>query len=408
MRTLSKFLRFVLRLQGAVVLGATIERDIAAVVIGVRRRSNAAARCSTCNAVMGGELKPVIRRWRHLDLMRCRSYVEAEIRQGRCPRHGRRLERVPWACPRAEHTRAFDEMVASLVQVADKSAAQRMFRISWRTVGRVVTRVVDEHLRPNRLDGLVAIGVDEVSRKRGHRYLTVVSCLVDNRVLWVGEGKSAEALGAFFEQLGPKRRRKILVVSMDMGAAYIKAVRHWLPHADIVFDRFHVVQLLLEAIDEIRREETRKLPADQRKQLKGARFAFLRNPKNRKPHDLAAIERVRLTNKRLTRAYQRRVDFEDLWDCTDETEAHDFIMRWTRSALLSRLEPLRRVARTIRQHIDGILGFFRYAGTTNSVLEGINNKIKLIIHRSFGFRSIDALIAMVHLCCSGITIDLDR
>lgn len=406
MQALRKFVRFVVQLQGAVILGAGIDRERRAAVIHVRRRSNAAPRCSTCDRVMGGELKPVTQTWRHLDLMRCRSYVQADIRQGRCPVHGRRLERVPWASPGAEHTRAFDQMVASLVQVADKSAAQRMFRVVWRTVGRIVTRVVDEALPANRLDGLAALGVDEVSYKRGHRYLTVVSCLLTNRVLWVGEGKNAQTLGSFFELLGPKRRKGIIVVSMDMSGAYVKAVRHWLPKADIVFDRFHIVKLLLDAIDELRCEEVAKLSGAERKQLKSIRFAFLRNPKNRNPRDLAAIERVRRTNSRLTRAYQRRVDFEDLWECKDESEARTFIMRWTRSALLSRIEPLRRVARTIRKHIDGILGFFRYL-LTNAVLEGLNNKIKLIIHRAFGFRNTQALMAMIHLCCSGIHIELD-
>ena len=406
MPALSKVLRFVVELQGAVVLGAQIERATPALVIQVRRRSHGVARCSTCRRPMGGAMKPVRCRWRHLDLLRVRSYVEADIRQGRCPVHGRRLERVPWATPGAEHTRAFDQLVASLAQVADKSAAQRMFRVTWRTVGRIVTRVVAEHLPAHRLDGLAALGVDEVSYKRGHRYLTVVSCLLTHRVLWVGEGKTAETLGQFFAELGPKRRQRIVVVAMDMSGSYSKAVRQWLPQADIVFDRFHVVQLLLNAIDELRRQEVGKLSGAARRELKHTRFALLRNPKHRTPRDLAAIERVEATNSRLTRGYQRRVDFEDLWECRDAVEAREFLQRWTRSALLSRLEPLRRVARTLREHSDGILGFFRY-GITNAVLEGTNNKITLLIHRAFGFRSTHALMSMIHLCCSGITLQLD-
>jgi transposase len=407
MRALMKLVRFIINLQGAVIVDIRIDRDRGAVVIRARRRSNAAACCSTCNRVMGGEHKLVLCTWRHLDLMRCRSYVEAEIRQGRCPVHGRRLERVPWAIPGAEHTRAFDEMVANLVQVADRSAAQRMFRVTWRTVGRMVSRVVGERLPAKRLDGLAALGVDEVSYKRGHRYLTVVSCLVSHRVLWVGEGKTAETLGRFFAELGPKRRKGIAVVAMDMSGGYVKAVRHWLPGADIVFDRFHIVQLLLKGIDEVRREEVRNLDEHERKQLKRTRFALLRNPRNRTPRDLDVIARVRATNSRLSRAYQRRTDFEDLWECNDEDEARAFLARWIRSALLSRIEPLRRVARTIREHIDGILGFFAYGGLTNAVLEGTNNKIKLLIHRAFGFRSTQALMSMIHLCCSGLVITVD-
>lgn len=350
-------------------------------------------------------LKPY--RWRHLDLIRKRTYLVAQIREARCPVHGRRLERVPWATPAAKHTRRFDEHVASLVQVADRSAAARMFRVAWRTVGGIIERVVSQRLSDRRLDGLVAIGVDETSYKRGHRYLTVVSCLITGKVVWVGEGSTAQTFGSFFAELGPQRSRNLAVVAMDMSEAYQKAVREHAPQADIVFDRFHVVQLLLKAVDEVRREEWRRLHGMARQSLKGARFAFLRNPKHYTPKDYQAIARIQRSNNRLASLYQRRVDFEELWDCLDEDQARNFLMSWTRSALRSRLQPLRRVARTMRKHIEGILGYYRHGGMTNAVLEGTNNKIKLIIHRAFGFHSVNALLSMVYLCCSGLTFPLD-
>jgi len=407
MRSLRTFFRFILQLQGAIVQGAKINREEDAVEILVRRHGNAKARCCIHpNVLLTGSYKRVKVRWRHLDIMKKKTYLVAEIREGRCPLcNGRRHEYVPWAAARARHTKIFDRHVASLVQVADRSAAARMFGVAWRTVGRIVRRVVDRFLPPDLLEDLEFIGVDETSYKRGHRYLTVVTNLVTGRVVWIGKGKTAATLGEFFETLGPERAGKILLVTMDMSGAFKKAVKAWAPNADIVYDRFHVVKLLLEAIDEIRREECRKLEGDAKEALKNTRYSILRNPKHRKPKDKEAIDRVKSTNGRLHRAYQLRVDFEDFWEIHDEEEARGFLMRWTRSALLSRRDPLRKFANTIREHISGILGFMRWDGITNANLEGMNNKIKLCIHKAFGFHSTDALIGMIHLCCSGITLD---
>lgn len=169
---------------------------------------------------------------------------------------------------------------------------------------------------------------------------------------------------------------------MDMSGAYKKYVEEWVPSADIIYDRFHVVKLLLDAVDEVRREICQELDGVRRKVLKGTRFALLRNPRHRTPRDRKMIRTVVNRNRKLTRTYELRVDFEELWLCRDEHEARCFLMRWTRAALRSRREPLRKFANTVRKYIDGILGFFRWHGQTSGPLEGMNNKTKLLIHRA--------------------------
>jgi transposase len=229
--------------------------------------------------------------------------------------------------------------------------------------------------------------------------------LVSRRVLWVGEGKKGKTLREFFADFGVERTRKLEIVAMDMGEAYRSVVEELAPQADIVFDRFHVVKLLLEAIDEVRREEVRKLSnAEAKKALKGTRFSLLRNPRNWTPRDEETIRRISKINRRLFRASELRIEMEAFWDMEDEASAREFIMKWTRSALLSRLEPIRKFARTVRDHLEGILGFFRHGGVTSGSIEGINNKIKLIIHRAFGMSRVASLISMIHLCCSGISL----
>lgn len=404
MRQLTRLCRFLLEVQGAIVTGARVSREHDAVEILIRRHSNAKAHCPKCGRVMGGELKDVEVRWRHRDALRKRCYLVGSIREGRCAKHGRRIERVPWADTRARHTYSFDEAVARMVQVANKTTTSELFRIAWRTVGRLVKRVVARLLPEDLLDGLTAIGVDETSYKRAHRYLTVVCCLKTGKVVWVGEGKTAATFGQFFERLGPDRCAQIELVAMDMSGAYLKAARKWVPKADIVYDRFHVVQLLLQAIDELRREESAKADVDTRNAIQGSRFALLRNPAHRKPWDHQKIQAVKRGNRRLFRGHELRVDFEQLWEIDDEIDAAMFLIRWTRSALRSRLEPLCKFARTVRDKMMEILGFTRWGGITNAVLEGTNNKVKLLIHKAFGFHKVESLIAMVYLCCSGIAV----
>ena len=404
MRSLRRFFGILLKVQGAFVVGVEVLVEVWEVEIEVRRRKDAHPRCSKCRKKLQGTITSHRRRWRHWDILGWSCYLVGEVREGYCRKHRRRIERLPWSAPAARHTKAFDRKVARLVQMTDKTAVTEVFRIAWRTVGRIVRRVVSEVLPKDLYKDLDAIGVDEVSYKRGHRYLTIVSDLVSGRVIWASEGKSGATLERFFQRLGKERARQISVVAMDMSEAYGTVVKDWAPQADIVYDRFHVVKLLLDAIDEIRREECRKIQGEAREALKKTRFALLRNPKHLTPRDVEAIQRVEKSNRRLTKAYGLRVDFEDLWKIEDEEKARAFLMRWTRAALRSRIAPLRRFALTVRQHLKGILGFFKYYGTTNALLEGTNNKIKLLIHRAFGFRSVASLLAMIHLCCSGITL----
>ncbi len=404
MRALQRFFRFLVRLQGVVVVDGGFDRESDYVWIQIRRHGNAKPHCVTCNRVLGGTIRNVDASWRHLDMMGVRTYLVGSVREGHCAVHGRRHERVPWAAQRADFTREFDCQVALLTQVAPKEAVRRIFHVTWRTVGRIVERVVDLYLPKNRFKGVQAIGVDETSYKRNHRYITVVSCLATGRVLWVGKGRSREAFSEFFKVFGKQRCKKLELIAMDMSAAFARAAKDHAPQAEIVLDRFHVVKLLLDAIDEIRRDEVYKMKGEAAKELKGSRIAMFRNPRHLRPKDVEKIEQVQRSNGRLSRAWERRVELEQFWEMDDEVEARKYLMRWTRSALLSRLEPLRRFAKTVREHIDGILGFIRHGGKTNAALEGMNNKIKMIMHRAFGFRSLPALIAMIHLCCSGIDL----
>lgn len=392
-----------LRLQGATVTGITFGAEGVLVAVRLRRRR---PRCSEC-----GRKAPIhdraTRRWRHLDLGAQRCHIEAEICRVRCPDCGVKVEDVPFARPGARHTRDFEDLAAFLAQQANKTVIAKLLRIDWATVGRIVERVVADHLDTERLAGLVMIGVDEVSWRKRHRYLTCVADHIGGGVVWVAEGRSAATLQGFFEELG-EEAATIQAVSIDMSAGYEKAVRGAIPHAQIAFDPFHVVKLAGEAVDKVRREEWNAQGKSNTKGgrwVKGTRWALLKAPENRTEGQDAALAEVQQANKRLYRAFLLKEQLRELYHHVEPAAAAAYLEDWLSWASRSKLKPFVRLARTIREHRDGVIAAVRL-GLSNGRLEGLNSKVRLISHRSFGFHSAAPLIALVYLCCGGIEIDL--
>ena len=220
-------------------------------------------RCSGCQRRRSHYDTRPPRRWRHLDFGGVRVYLRYGLRRVACRTCGVVVEAVPWcAVTTARFTTRFEEAVGFLVQRCDKTSVQELFGIAWVTVGQIVERVVHRHRPDDPLEGLLAIGVDELSYRKGHKYVTTVTDLLSGRIVWAAEGKSAATLLRFFEDLGDARCAALAVVTMDMSEAYITAVQQQLPTAQIVFDRFHVQQLVSKALDDTRRAEWRRLIND--------------------------------------------------------------------------------------------------------------------------------------------------
>ena len=242
-----------LRLPGAAVIDVSFGGEGVIVTVRLRRRRRV---CSVCGQT-GRHLEihdHRIKRWRHLDLGGSRCVIECSLRRLRCPDCGVHLEAVAWARANAQHTRDFEDVVAWLAQQMAKTPITGLLRIGWDTVGRIVERVVADHLDERRLEGLVAIGVDEISYRRGQRYLTTVADHAKGAIVWCAPGRNAQTLQAFFDLLG-ERRGSIRAVSIDMSGGYEKAIRENVPDAEIAFDPFHVVRLAQRAVDQVRRDE---------------------------------------------------------------------------------------------------------------------------------------------------------
>lgn len=396
------FLNRLLHLPGLWVRGVRFEGD--RLIIPIRRRFRLLT-CPVCGTQVRGRFEEKLRQWRHLALWGLPTYLEGAIRRLRCPKCRRvRTEQVPWARHDSDFTRPFEDVVAALAQRLNQSAVAKMAGIAWPTVGNIARRLVQEKLDPNRFDNLRRIGVDEISYRRHHKYLTVVVNHDTGSVVWSAEGKSSKTLHRFFELLGPERLKSLEIVSMDMSAAYQKAVREALPHAEVVFDRFHVARLAQQALEEVRRDQMRELEAEERKALKGSRWALLKRSDTLNEDDVVKISQIQKFNRPLYRAYLLDESFLEIFDAPDATSARREIKSWLSWACRSRLKPFVRLARTVRDHLDGILRFID-SRLTNARLEGMNNKIRLLSHRAYGFHSAESLIAMIYLCCSEIAFD---
>jgi transposase len=321
-----------------------------------------------------------------------------------CSKCGITTEWVPWATGGSWFTDAFEDTVAFLAQTAAKVVVAEMMRVSWQTVGSIVRRVLARRLPGDPLDGLTEIGVDELSYRKHHEYVTIVTDHTGGRVVWAHPGKNADTLRAFFAELGKERCGKLRTVTLDMSQAYITAIGEAAPQATIVFDRFHVQRLVHDALDEVRRAEVRQASGPEEKRaLKKSRFALQKNPWNLGAVEEAKLVEVQRTNRRLYRGYLLKETLAAVLDRRQAHVAEAKLIEWTNWAARSQLAPFAKAARTIRKHLDGIVAYVA-TGLSNARSEGINGKVRTITRRSFGFHSAWSLIGMIFLCCSGLTL----
>jgi transposase len=360
--------------------------------------------CSSCGrSVRAVHDRYEGRRWRHLDLAGLRVWLRYTIRRVDCRCCGVVVELVPWAENQSWFTYEFEEHVAYLAQRADKTTLSTLMRISWKTVGAIIGRVLPRHQSADPLEGLTHIGVDELSYRRHHEYVTVIVDHVRGGVVWAHPGKNAETLNFFFEELGKERCAQLEAVTLDMSAAYLKAVTAASPQARVIFDRFHVQRLAHDALDEVRREEVREAHSDDRQALKKSRFALHKNPWNLSALEVAKVAEVQKANQSLYRAYLLKESLAAILDGRQVNVARKKIIEWADWAARSRLKPFQKLAGTVRGHLEGILAYVA-TGLSNGRTEGLNGKIRTITRRSYGFHSAQSLISLIFLCCSGIIL----
>ncbi len=409
----STLLNRVLNLDGVTVTnvhpGSAAGEDPVVVRLRQRRRLMACPWCSY-RTRHRYDSRPVDSRWRHLDLGGRLCELTMQRRRLRCPEHGVVTEAVGFARPGSRFTRDFEDLVVWLVTKADKTTVATFARVAWRTVGAMCQRVAGEKLDPDRLAGLVDLGVDEISWRKHHKYLTLVSDHDTSRIVWGTTGKTAAALDRFFDDLPEGGAELIEAVSMDLGPAYAKTVRARAPQAVLCFDPFHVIKLATDALDAVRRQvwhSARRYPdRNIARKFKGARWALLKNPGDLTDRQAETLAALRKSGGALWRAYQLKEALRALFagDLT-APEVIELLNRWCSRAQRSRIPEFVKAARTIRKHKDGITAAVD-RGMSNGRHEGLNNKIRTMINRAYGFHTAEAALALIMLACGPVTLEL--
>ena len=400
-----------LGLRRAVVEDVSIG-DQGEVVVAARPNWRERDRCGVCRRRSPGfDLGEGRRRWRALDLGTTFAYVEADAPRVRCRRHGVVVCALPWARHHSRFTSAFEDQVAWLAVNTSKSAVAALMRIAWRSVGQICERVASEAQRElDLLAGLRRIGIDEISHRKGQRYLTVVVDHDSGRLVWAAAGRERKTVEAFLDALGEERCKEITLVSCDMAAWISAPIEERLPEAVRCVDPFHVVQLATDALDEIRREvwnEARKAgEVAVAKDLKGARFALWKNPESLTGRQRLKLADIKTVNGPLYRAYLLKEQLRAFYRVPPE-HAEAMLDAWLSWARRSRLEPFVKLARTISAQREGILAAIEH-GLSNARVEQINTQIRMLTRRAYGFHTPQALIALVMLTLNGLCPPLPR
>lgn len=366
----------------------------------MRARTGSRPVCSGClrKGRAYDQLAP--RRFDFVPLWGIPVFFRYAMRRVDCRRCGVTVELVPWSDGKSPTTTTYAWFLARWAKKLSWKEVAETFETSWHTVFGAVEMAVTWGLAHRSLDGIEAIGVDEVLWHRGHKYLTVVYQIDAKcrRLLWIGQERTTATLDGFFDGFGTAAK-SIEYVCSDMWQPYLEVIARRLSDAVHVLDRYHIVAKLNKAIDEVRADEARRMVRDGYEPLlKHSRWCLLKNPSNLTEKQDDKLTDLLQYNLKTVRAYLLKEEFQLLWEYVSPSAAGKFLNRWCTKALRSRLEPMKKVARTMRSHHELILNWFRASGTiSGGAVEGLNNKLKVTFRRSYGFRTFRATeVALYH------------
>jgi transposase len=325
------------------------------------------------------------RGWRHLSILQYLLELRCAVPRGECPEHGVKTVAVPWAEPGARFTAMFEVFAVQVIAACRSlSQAAELLRLHWEAVQRILERAVQRGLARRSTAGLRYVGLDEKSFGRGQAYVSLMTDLQGQRVLEVVEGRDTEQAVALWESLPEPQRKRIEAAAMDMGADFAAATRRAAPQAQIVHDKFHVSKLLNEAVDKVRKEEHRRLLAEGDESLKDTKFLWLQGAAVTGGRALR-FEELCARDLKTARAWAHKETFVEYWAQPDTASGLDFFTRWFRTVRRSKLEPLKKVALTFKDHLLGLLNYFVHP-ITNALTEGFNSRIQAIKADARGFR----------------------
>lgn len=351
----------------------------------------------------------VERSWRHLDTCQYETRLHAKVPRVRCAEHGVRTVAVPWAVPHSRFTMLFERLAIAWLKEATPAAVARRLGLTWEEANGIVERAVRRGLARRPAGAARYLGIDEHSYLKHFQFVTMVVDLERQTVLHVADDRTADTLGGYFDGLSIDDRLAIEAIAMDMWDPYRKTVRDTVPDGDakIVFDRFHVMRFVTEAMDQVRRRENRALRQRGDRRLTGTKFLWLKTRVGAGDFTAAMRRQFRTLRKstlKSARAWALKDAIRHLWDYRSPPAARAFFARWEAWARRSRLKPMIHAAGVIRRHLDGVLNYVHYP-ITNAVAEGLNAKIQWIKYSSRGFRDRERFKLAIYFHCGGLDLD---
>ncbi len=369
--------------------GFTVELDL---------RKRRRLPCGSCGTLGRVRDRLGVRTWKHVPLWGipvALTYAPARVTCANCGMV--RVEAIPWSEGKCRLSAGLIWLLASWCKLLAWDQVAKLFDVHWNTVATAVRQAVAYGLEHRETGDVLYIGMDELSRQKGHVYVTNVYDLKEKRLLWSGEGRSQDTLRAFFAEHGKACKQSVKAMCCDMWQPYIDTIKEHLPEATLVFDRFHIMQHMLKAVDEVRREEAHELQKTNPELLKRTRYIWLKNPENLTDQQRARLGHLEKLNLRCNRAYLLKESFREFWEYTCRGWAKRFLKKWFWWATHSRLKPIRDFAWMLRRHEEDILNYFDER-ISNGAVEGMNNKAKVVSHRCYGFRTAKTYITALYHC----------
>jgi len=372
-----------------------------AIEVEIFPRQNSKAVCSCCHRpatlydTLGSRL------FEHIPIWGFRVFFKYFMRRVDCKICGVKVEEVPWGIGKRELTRTYMHYLSTWARSLSWKEIAVRFSTSWEKVFHSVQYVVDWGLKHRQLSGIKAIGIDEILWHRGHKYLTLVYQIDSEliRLLWIGKERTENTLRLFFAFLGKEKSMALKFVCTDMWQPYLNVIKEKAEQVLQILDRFHIVSALNKAIDKVRAEEHRQMQKDGHDPiLKNSRWCLLKREENLSEKQEVKLKDLLKYNLKSVRAYLLKEDFQGFWEYVSPSWAGKFLDRWCTRVMRSKIEPLKTVAKTIRNHRELILNWFKAKKAFSSgVVEGLNNKIKVTMRKSYGFRTFEATqIAFYH------------
>lgn len=386
---------------------AKVDMDVHGLKVDVHLTHTSAVRmaCPKC-----GQACPVYdhlaeRRWRHLDSCHFQTVLHARPPRIECPTDGVRQVDLPWAETGGRFTIMFECMAIEVLLATDIKNAAAILSITWDEAWHLMQRAVIRGRARKGSELPTLMGVDEKAYARGHQYVTLVYDLERGRVEYLGQGRDFGSLGAYFKAFEPAALAGIEGIALDMCQAYINACKHFVPEANtkMVFDRFHVMSQMLEAVDRVRRRENRELQKHGDTSLVNSRYFWLYSQANMPQRVAQRFEHLKAAKLRTARAWAIKESLRQLWEYDSEAWARKFHKRWHFWATHSKLPEVIKVASMISSHLDNVMSYFKHR-ITNATAEGLNSKISTIQKRAYGFRNLANFMTAVYFHCGGLDL----